>query len=47
MHGLFEEPAVLQALLGGATRAADAVFDGLAQFLDRHVDPGVLYALIS
>jgi adenosylcobyric acid synthase len=47
VHGLFEEPAVLRALLGGATLAADAVFEGLAQFLDRHVDPGVLYALIS
>ena len=47
VHGLFEEPAVLQALLGGKTPAADAVFDGLAQFLDRHVDSDVLYALIS
>jgi adenosylcobyric acid synthase len=47
VHGMFEEPAVLRALLDGQARAADAVFDGLAQFLDRHVDPGVLYALIS
>ncbi|WP_019936947.1 cobyric acid synthase [Bordetella sp. FB-8] len=47
VHGMFEEPAVLQALLGGQTLAADAVFDGMAQFLERHVDPGVLHGLIS
>lgn len=47
VHGLFEEPAVLQALLGGRIRSLDDVLDGLAQFLERHADPGVLDALIS
>ncbi|MGN6581843.1 MAG: cobyric acid synthase [Bordetella sp.] len=47
VHGLFEEPAALQALLSGTTHDADAVFDGLAQFLERHVDSDLLYALIS
>jgi len=47
VHGLFEDAAVLRALLGAQAPDLDAVFDGLADFLERHADPGVLYALIS
>ncbi len=46
VHGLFEDAAVLRALLGGQGPDLDAVFDGLADFLERHADPGLLYALI-
>ena len=45
-HGLFESPAVLRALFGAQVRTLDAVFDGLADFLDRHVAPDTLDALI-
>ncbi len=47
LHGLFEDPAVLQALFGAAAPTLDAVFDGLADYLERHVAPGVLDALIA
>ena len=46
-HGLFEQPAVLQALLGQAGTPLDAVFDGLADFVDHHFAPGVLAGLIA
>ena len=46
-HGLFEQPAVLQALFGRAVQPLDAVFDGLADFLDRHFTPGSLAGLIA
>ena len=46
LHGLFEDPAVLRALFGAQVRTLDAVFDGLADFLDRHVAPHTLEALI-
>ncbi|MDP9902910.1 cobyric acid synthase [Variovorax ginsengisoli] len=45
LHGLFEDPAVLQALFGAAAPTLDAVFDGLADFIDRHFLPGTLHAL--
>jgi adenosylcobyric acid synthase len=45
-HGLFESPAVLRALFGAEVRTLDAVFDGLADFLDRHVPEGVLLSLL-
>jgi adenosylcobyric acid synthase len=47
VHGLFEDAAVLRALLGAQAPDLDAVFDGLADFLGQHADPGVLAALIS
>ena len=34
LHGLFEDPAVLQALFGATARTLDSVFDGLADFID-------------
>jgi adenosylcobyric acid synthase len=45
LHGLFEEPRVLQALFGARARTLDEVFDGLAGFVDRHFDAGVLRGL--
>ena len=47
LHGLFEDPAVLKALFGADAPTLDAVFDGLADFLQTHVEPGVLDALIQ
>ncbi|RZL31999.1 MAG: cobyric acid synthase CobQ, partial [Rubrivivax sp.] len=46
-HGLFEQPAVLQALFGQTGRPLDAVFDGLADFIDLHFQPGRLASLIA
>jgi adenosylcobyric acid synthase len=51
LHGLFEDPAVLQALFGaslaGPVPTLDAVFDGLADYIEQHFEPGVLAALIA
>ncbi len=51
LHGLFEDPAVLQALFGaqlqGPVPTLDTVFDGLADFLAQHCDPGVLAGLLD
>ena len=46
-HGLFEQPAVLKALFGQSGRSLDAVFDGLADFIDLHFQPGRLAGLIA
>ncbi len=46
LHGLFEDPAVLQALFGARAPTLETVFDGLADFLEQHVEPGVLDELI-
>lgn len=46
LHGLFEDPAVLQALFGARVPTLESVFDGLADFINDHVEPGVLDALI-
>jgi adenosylcobyric acid synthase len=48
LHGLFENPDILRALFGGVSISTlDTVFDGLADFVDRHFEPGVLKSLIS
>lgn len=47
LHGLFESPAVLQALFGRAPRSLDAVFDGLADVVDTAFEPGVLWSLLD
>ncbi len=47
LHGLFEQPEVLQALFKQSLRPLDAVFDGLADFVDRHFSPGTLASLID
>ncbi|RYF40459.1 MAG: cobyric acid synthase, partial [Comamonadaceae bacterium] len=46
LHGLFEDPAVLQALFGAQVPTLDSVFEGLADFIDTHFDPGVILDLI-
>ncbi len=47
LHGLFEDPAALQALFGATVPTLDAVFDGLADYIDQHFQPGVLNSLIA
>ena len=47
LHGLFEDPRVLQALFGAAVPTLDSVFDGLADYVGQHFEPGVLQALID
>ncbi len=51
LHGLFEDAAALQALFG--TRFSkpvptlDTVFDGLADFIEQHFEPGFLQGLLQ
>ena len=51
LHGLFEDPSVLRALLGplinAPVRDLDSVFDGLAAHWLMHSDPGLLQQLIQ
>lgn len=47
LHGLFEEPAVLQALFGAAAPTLDTVFDRLADVAERHFATGVLPGLLA
>ena len=51
LHGLFEDPGVLQALFGHQlaqpVATLDTVFDGLAAFIAEHFEPGVLDALVD
>jgi adenosylcobyric acid synthase len=51
LHGLFEDPAALQALFGarlnGPVPTLDAVFEGLAEFIEQHFEPGFLKSLIA
>jgi len=51
LHGLFEDPAALQALFGahlaGPVPTLDSVFDGLADYIEQHFNPGVLASLIA
>jgi adenosylcobyric acid synthase len=51
LHGLLEDPAALQALFDPlGTRPVptlDAVFDGLADFITEHFEPGVLAQLLD
>ena len=46
LHGLFECPAVLQALLGAKVPTLETVFDGLADFVAQHFSPDVLRRLV-
>jgi adenosylcobyric acid synthase len=46
LHGLFEDPSVLHALFGAAAPTLDGVFDGLADFIDKHFAPNVIPDLI-
>jgi adenosylcobyric acid synthase len=51
LHGLLEDPAALQVLFGGhgafQVPTLESVFDGLADFIDQHFQPGVLQSLIE
>jgi len=47
LHGLFEDPRVLQALFGATVPTLDTVFDRLADTLATHLQPGALDALIA
>jgi adenosylcobyric acid synthase len=47
LHGLFEEPTVLQALFGASTPTLETVFEGLADYLDQHMSTEVLLGLIA
>jgi adenosylcobyric acid synthase len=42
VHGLFENAAVLQTLFGAQAQTLDAVFDGLASYIDMHFEHGIL-----
>ena len=45
VHGMFESADVLKALFGARAPRLDEVFDGLADFVDRHFEPGFLQGL--
>jgi len=47
LHGLFEDPRVMQALFGASSPTLETVFDGLADFIQTHFEPGVLDQLIA
>lgn len=51
LHGLFEDPAAMQALfasrLDGPVPTLDAVFERMADFIATHFEPGVLQALLK
>jgi adenosylcobyric acid synthase len=47
LHGLFESPVALRALFGASTPTLDSVFDGLADFVEQHFEPGVLDSLLK
>jgi adenosylcobyric acid synthase len=51
LHGLFEDGAALQALFrkrfNKPVPTLDTVFDGLADFIEQHFEPGVLQGLLK
>jgi adenosylcobyric acid synthase len=47
LHGLLEDPAALQALFGATVPTLDAVFDGLADYVEAHFQAGFLDRLIG
>ena len=47
LHGLFEDPNVLHALFGARAITLETVFEGLADYIEQHFEPGVLTSLIS
>jgi adenosylcobyric acid synthase len=50
LHGLFEDPAALQALFGarlnGPVPTLETVFERMADFIETHFEPGALAALL-
>jgi adenosylcobyric acid synthase len=47
LHGLFECPAVLHALFGTHVPTLETVFEGLADYIEQHFEPGALAALAA
>jgi adenosylcobyric acid synthase len=47
LHGMFEDPAVLQALFGATTPTLNSVFDGLADYIAQHFEAEFLDSLIK
>ena len=47
LHGLFEATSALRALFGASATPLDAVFDGLADFVTAHFEPGTLDRLVA
>lgn len=47
LHGLFENPAVLQAMFGMQTVTMETVFEGLADYLEQHMGIATLKSLIQ
>jgi len=47
LHGMFEDPTVLQALFGASAPTLDSVFDGLAGYIEQHFESGVLQSLVA
>jgi len=47
LHGLLENPAVLQALFGAQVPTLESVFDGLADYIEQHFSPSTLAGLIG
>jgi adenosylcobyric acid synthase len=47
LHGLFEQPEVLQALFGASVPTLDTVFDRLADVVEAHFETGVLPSLLA
>jgi adenosylcobyric acid synthase len=47
VHGLFESERVMKALFGRDTPSLDDTLDGLAEFADRHFQPGALMSLLQ
>jgi adenosylcobyric acid synthase len=47
LHGLFECPAVLQALFGAQVPTLETIFEGLADFIAQHIPADVLRQLMA
>jgi adenosylcobyric acid synthase len=47
LHGMFEAEAVLNAWLGDGAPSLERVMDGLADFVDQHIEAGALMRLID
>lgn len=46
LHGLLEDYAPLRALFGVSTPTLDSVFEGMADYIGKHFQAGVLDALV-
>ena len=46
-HGLFESPAVMQALFGATVPTLQHAFDTLADMVQQHLDPALLRELLG